>query len=385
MSRKSSKNDYSRLLVIIPDRLSELVAKGEIIERYYNPGNLFQEVHLIMTSDDQVDYDKVKIMVGDARLYLYNLPIPCFKRTLGWQPILMSNWIRSGVQLARDINPVLVRSYNNFIEGYLAKLIKDDIGVPYVISLHGVWDRDCLITRKDKVLRFFKKKFEKISLKHSDAVICVYKPIMRYAKEYGARNVRLVYNAVSNNVEVRSHYRLDGRPKLITINRQLKEKNPENIIRAIQDLDCTYLVVGDGEYHEHLIDVARNCGCLDKVEFVKAMPNKELCTKLKDFDIMVSHCDYWGMSKTVIEASLAGLPIIINRHPVEAIPEYDGDWLIQCDNTPDGYRQALQQLLASDSLRFTYGKNAREHALRNFHPDVMENSVVQIYKKAIGQ
>ena len=35
----------SRLLVVIPDHLSDIVAKGEIQPRYYNPGEVFDEVH----------------------------------------------------------------------------------------------------------------------------------------------------------------------------------------------------------------------------------------------------------------------------------------------------------------------------------------------------
>ena len=64
----------SRLLVMIPDRLSDLVNKGEITERYYNPGNLFGEVHLAMTNEDRPDLAAVQKMVGDARLHVHNLP-----------------------------------------------------------------------------------------------------------------------------------------------------------------------------------------------------------------------------------------------------------------------------------------------------------------------
>ena len=46
-----------RLLVIIPDRLSLLVRKGEVTSRYYNPGNLFRHVDILMTNDDRPDPD----------------------------------------------------------------------------------------------------------------------------------------------------------------------------------------------------------------------------------------------------------------------------------------------------------------------------------------
>ena len=64
----------STLLVIIPDALSGLVNKGEITPRYYNPGNLFDEVHILMTNDDQVKPEDMQRTVGEARLYLHNLP-----------------------------------------------------------------------------------------------------------------------------------------------------------------------------------------------------------------------------------------------------------------------------------------------------------------------
>ena len=54
----------SRLMVLIPDRLSDLVSKGEITERYYNPGNLFDEVHIVMTNDDKPDPVALQKMVG---------------------------------------------------------------------------------------------------------------------------------------------------------------------------------------------------------------------------------------------------------------------------------------------------------------------------------
>jgi len=40
------------LLVIIPDRVTDILIKGEFQPLYYNPGNLFDEVHILMTNDD---------------------------------------------------------------------------------------------------------------------------------------------------------------------------------------------------------------------------------------------------------------------------------------------------------------------------------------------
>ncbi|MBN2374462.1 glycosyltransferase family 4 protein [bacterium] len=373
------------LLVIIPYRLSELVKKGEITDRYYNPGNLFDDVHILMTNDDVVNPEDVQRMAGHARLYLHNLPSPSFKKTFGWSPFFIRKWTMEGLNLAKGIKPDMVRVINNFIEGYLSKEIKSAIGIPYIISLHGVWDRDCLRTPKERFIRLFRKKFERSSLQNADGVAVVYKSIIRYAKSYGAQNLQLVYNVVAGErIEKKENHRLSMPARLLTINRQEREKNPENIIRAVKDIDCTYLIVGDGQYHEYLKGVAAKAGCERKVEFIKAISNDRLCKMLKEFDIMVSNCDYWGISKTVIEASLAKLPIVLNKHPVEIPPEYKDDWLVLCDNTPEGYKAAILKLIKNESLRNHYGQKAYLYAKANFDPDEMEKRIVRMYEEVIG-
>lgn len=375
-----------RLMVIIPDRLTSLIRKGEITERYYNPGELFKEVHIVLNNDDQPDPRDVQKTVGNAKLFIHNLPRPGFAATIGWQVPLIRRWRKAGLDLARRIKPDLIRTHNNFLEGYLASEIKKALGMPFVVSLHGVWDRDCLTTVLHRLRKQFLIKFERAALEAADAVIAVYKPVVRYAKAYGAKRVELIYNIVAGgDIRPRQDYKRSGPLRLITVNRQLEEKNPENIIRAVRDLDCEYLLVGDGAYHERLKALVAELGMGQKVRFAKAMPNHELCAMLPTFDVMVAHCDYWGISKTTIEGALAGLPIVLNRHPIEPIPDLEGDWLVLCENTPEGYCEAISNFADSEALRADYGGRALAHAKENFYPETMENKTVALYRELIGQ
>src|SRR5262245_5039355 len=63
----------NRLLVIVPDRVSEWLSKGEVISRYFNPGELFREVHILMINDDRPDVTLMQKLVGEAVLHLHNL------------------------------------------------------------------------------------------------------------------------------------------------------------------------------------------------------------------------------------------------------------------------------------------------------------------------
>lgn len=377
----------TRLLVIISDRLSDLIRKGEVTPRYYNPGEHFDEVYILMTNDDRPDPGVLQRMVGRAKLFISNLPAEkrLFIRSLGWQSFLMRKWTERGLEIVKDVSPHLVRVYNNFKEGYLAYQIKKNLGIPYVVSLHGVWDKDDLSTFKNRMISVFRKRLERISLENSDHVIAVYQPILRYAREYGAKRVSLIYNVVSDGwLKEKKGYEIQKRPRIITVNRQLKEKNPESIIRAILDIDCEYTIVGDGPHHEYLETLAKRVGAVGKITFIKAIANEKLCQMLAEYDVMVSHCDYWGIPKSIIEASIVGLPIIMNQHPVEPIPEYKGGWLMLCKNTSEGYAEAIKRILGDSELRENMGKVAKLYAQNNWWPREMEEKVVSIYRELVN-
>lgn len=371
----------AKLMILLNYRVSEILEKGEYLAGYYNPGDLFDEVHILMTVNDSVKSEDMQFTVGRARIFIYSVPAPGFKKSLGWQYFLLQQWIRICIELVREINPNIIRVHNCFIQGYLASEIKKQLGIPYIISLHGVFDRDDLDTFTLRFMRWFRIKLEKISLRNSDAVIVVYKPIIRYAKKYGAKNIHLVYNAVAErNIKQKQDYILSNPRRLVTINRQMFYKNPENIIRAIKDIDCIYEIIGDGQYHDHLKKVAEAVGCVEKVKFIKHISNELLTASLKDYDILVAHCDYWGISKSTIEGALAGLPIIINHHQTEPLPDFEGGWVHLCDNSPEGYKKAILAFLEDQTKRQSLGETAYHHAMENFYPPEMKRKVVELYK-----
>lgn len=382
------RHEAERLMVIVPDRLSDLIAKGEITPRYYNPGELFKEVHLVVTNDDRPALDVLQKAVGNAKLVFHNLPTGPrhFLRTLGWQWPLIEPFLQRGLELAERVQPSLVRTHNNFLEGVFASRIKDKLNIPFVVSLHGVWDTDDRTTAYSILRAWFRAKLERFALASADAAIAVYAPIIRYARAFGAKRVELIYNIVGGgNIPRKKTYEVSKPPKLITINRQLPQKNPSNIIRAVAGMDCHYTIVGDGQLHDSLRALAAELGCADRVEFIKAIPNLELCAQLQDFDMMVSHCDYWGTSKTIIEAALAGLPIVINRHPEIEIDEYKGGWIVECENTPEAYKAAITGILADRERRESLGQLAFETARDRFDPGVMEQRTVDLYRELLAR
>lgn len=382
--------ERSSLLVIIPDRLSALIAKGEVTSRYYNPGNLYDEVHIVMVNRDKPDPEAIQPMVGTARLHLHNIPIPYgrfFLKTLGWNPILMRPWAAQAVALAKEISPSLIRCHGNHHNAYLASEIKRELGVPYIISMHinpdaderrlTPWAGDV----KKRFLMAMHRRVERHNMRHSDCVICVYDFIRPYAESLGARRIETIYNVINpDNLVPKSDYALGNPPRIIIPGRQFRDKDPSPVLRAVAQLpDVQTTLLGDGDYHMPLQELAASLGISNRCVFLKAMPNDELCKTMHQWDILVSVNDYGGVSKVELEASQIGMPVITNAHPMEDEPEILRSNCLTVSGSTSSYRNAIESLLNDHSLRQRLGENLRE-SVREITPEKLEAQVIDLYE-----
>jgi glycosyltransferase involved in cell wall biosynthesis len=378
-----------KLLVIIPDHINDILKKGEYPDRYYNPGNLFDEVHILPTNDDQPDPEALQKTVGNARLYLHNLPMPSFVKTLGNQPEFIQAWIQKGIQIAGDIQPALIRTHGNYHNGYLAAQIKKKLGIPLVVSVHTNPDLDLRRTTpwwrvQKRVMYESFKRLEKESLSSADRVIIVYESQRGYALKYGARDIRLIYNVVNpGHLKAKTDYALRQPARIVSVGRLFKDKNPENLIRALAELNAVLTMIGDGPYRNRLADLVKSLELEDKVNFIQSMPNDVLAASLADYDIFATHCDSAGIPKAVIEPLLVGLPVVINRNPFISVPELEGDWVCGVENSTEGYRAALAALLKNSAERKALGQRAYAYARRNFSPQVNEQKLVSLYNELL--
>lgn len=379
-----------KLLVIIPDRLSVLVGKGEITDRYYNPGDLFDEVHILMTNDDEVSPLDVQKTVGRARVHIHNMPwgLDLLLKSLGFRPFLLKRWAETGLKLADSIRPDLIRCHGNRLNGYIAASIKAKMSVPYVLSMHTQPDENRRIEKKSFhfALRYFAEaSIARIGIRCADIVLPVYESIAPYVRRLGARNVKVVYNVINpSHLHRKEDYTLSSPVRVLCVGRQYREKNPENIIKAIARLENTSLfLVGDGAYHGYLRKVADEHGVGRRVEFRKTVPNDELCEMLPEFDIFAAHSEYCGIPKAVMEPLLTGLPVIMNKRSRAPVPELQGNHLMLVDDSVEGYYRGIKMLIEDKEARELLGTRAFKYANALWSPAEMERRVAEIYEELL--
>ena len=173
-------------LVVFPnDALLDYYNKGEIKERYFNPKNWFDEIHIISLFDKEIEEQKVQKLAGNAKLIIHNFGKVNLTNYKSYEGKILTK--------IREINPAIIRSFNPRIQGWLATKTGNKLDVPVIISLHTNYLQQTNLEKKQGnyfkflKLKYLAKKLEKFSLKNSDGVICVYEFIVPYAKQMNAQ------------------------------------------------------------------------------------------------------------------------------------------------------------------------------------------------------
>ena len=374
-------------MVIVPDRLSELVAKGEVTARYYNPGELFREVHIVMLNDDHPDPGAVQKMVGGATLHLHNLPPGrrFFLRTLGWRPWLLRLWAAKAVALAREIQPQIIRCHGATHNAFAAAEIKHQLHIPYVVSLHTNPDQNLGISFVERLKRLRADEVVRVGLGNADVVLPVYEGIRPFLERLGLERIELAYNVVNpENIARKSDYSLHDPVKIISVGRQLMGKDPTFLIRAVGEMDRVHLtLIGDGPLHEGLQQfVARN-QLGNRVAFMRSLPNQIICQKFPEYDIFAVQNQYWGVPKTIMEGMLAGLPIIMNRPNPVYVPEITHLTALLVDDSLQGFRRGIEELIAESKKREALGRAAANFAWDKWDPAKSEGKFADVYKSIL--
>jgi glycosyltransferase involved in cell wall biosynthesis len=379
-------------MVIASEAVSGWFEKGEVIPRYYNPGDLFDHVDLVLTNDDSPDPVLLQRAVGRASVRVHNFPMPpgTFRRTLGYRPRLLRGWASAIVDLARAQGTDLVRCHGANVNALAASEVKRVLGIPYAVSLHINPDEDvrgrAIPTRERFALQAMRAT-ERHSLRSADVVLPVYEAIVPYLRRLGVERYEVAYNALNGaHLRHKDDYALHSPVRVISVGRLFDLKNPEQLMRAVADLEGVELtVVGDGPLREPLQALAHDLGT-GRIRFRPAVPNDDLCALLAEQDVFATHTEHWEISKSVLEALLTGLPVVLNRRRGEPVPELaGGDLAVMVDSdTPEAWRAALAGLIADDSARERLGRGAGQRARARWAPEVTEKRFVDVYERLLA-
>jgi glycosyltransferase involved in cell wall biosynthesis len=164
-----------------------------------------------------------------------------------------------------------------------------------------------------------------------------------------------------------------GGQLLLTVGRLTIQKGHTVLLDAISKLKETNIVfafAGDGPQLEVLQKKAETLDINDRVRFLGV--RKDINELLLSADVFVQPSLWEGLSLALLEALLAGLPVVATR--VEGVVDVVEDGvgaLLVAPNDPAALTRAIERLLNDSGLRVRLGAAGKKRAQTNYSLDKM--------------
>lgn len=371
-------------LVFPSDPLCAYVQKGEIKRRYFNPENLFDEIHFVTFGDQEIDSAQIQAALGNARGFAHRLPPLSLADQLF--PIKRLNTIK---KVLNGIVFHAVRGYSPAHTGFFATCIAQERNIPCLLSLHSNFDdlRQEYWMRGE-YLRFLKYLWSKLFIEHSvlkkaTALQAAYRYTATYALNNGAdpQKIRLVYNRVYFDQFFPAPFAEEGPIKIIAVGHLEEGKGQRTLLEAFAKLrgNPSLTLVGDGPDALLLKARTEELGLADRVTFIPRVPNADLAALYREHHIFALPIRYGGICIPALEATASGLAVVYPIPKEGGLPEVTGEYARVVENSIEGFRQGIQELIDNPQKRLQIRK-AGLKIIQNYSGDAMEAKEADLYK-----
>lgn len=238
-------------------------------------------------------------------------------------------------------------------------------------AAHIAWVH-CDLEKKFKDMTSFANK-TRDQYKKYDRVICVSEECNNTYQKYfsDCAPSQVLYNVIDDE-EIRRKAELEptipiNKTKLtaIAVGRMSPEKNYPMLLEVHKQLieeghDHELWFVGDGAETDKLKEYVNINHLLSSVKFFGFQANPYPFMKQADF--LVCSSKYEGYSTVVVEAMTLGLPIVTVECGGMRKILGDGDFGMITENSMQGLRASIRNMLLNKSLRHSFGQKALERA-----------------------
>jgi teichuronic acid biosynthesis glycosyltransferase TuaC len=249
--------------------------------------------------------------------------------------------------------------------GHAASLLAKQLGIPFVVSVHGLDAFNTCFVEGASVAWRRKASIEVYS--QAQSVICISEKVRQVVNDGMGERARtmVVYNGTDTEF-----FRPDPAVKrddasILVVGNLLRGKGQELVLQAAErlrqlhpDLRCHF--IGEGPDRALFLELARSLGIEDRVRFVGRKSRAEVAQAMRASTVFVLPSRYEGLGCVYLEAMASGMPVIACRGQGidEIIRHPKNGWLIGVGNLEE-LVQGLSGLLSSPEMRAEIGTEAR--------------------------
>jgi glycosyltransferase involved in cell wall biosynthesis len=196
-----------------------------------------------------------------------------------------------------------------------------------------------------------------------------------------AQSLRVIHNGVPDTGLAPARMRT-GRPVIGTLARLDRQKGLDVLVRALPLVpDARLVLAGGGEQEQSIRDLVHDMGLCERVELLGWVPDGR--SLLHGFDVFVLPSRYEGFPLSVLEAMLAGVPVVATDvgSTREAVEDGVTGWLV----APDDHVALAAALRRALSASPAVAARARALAASRFSAQAMAQAYEQVYAEVLGR
>lgn len=285
-------------------------------------------------------------------------------------------------EILRDFRPDVLQTYL-FHANLVGRIVGRLAGVRRIVS--------AVHTKEGRRYHF---PVERLTWRLSDRVLFVSHAVAAYAARRAGIRGQVVYNGVPEPVTEKPGFKTEfglGRTRVVaTAARLTAGKGVKTFLRAVRLLgerypDVRFAIIGGGELEGPLREIARQLGIEEQVHF--AGWRDDVTRALKGCEVFVNASRLGeGMPNTILEAMIAGVPVVATDTGGTREAVVDGETgILVPRRTAEALAGAIASLLSDPVRAQEMGRRGRERARELFSVEGMVERMQRLYLELCGR
>jgi len=293
-------------------------------------------------------------------------------------------------ELRRSGQVDLIHAHGPLPCGHAAMLLSAELGVPYVVSVHGL-DAFSTAQVSGRAGNWCRRISQRV-YRSSRRVICVSEHVRERVLEGTGPTCRtsVVYNGVDPELFSPGTDAASASPLVLSVGNLIPIKGHELLIRAAAVLTAEFPalaveIIGDGPERSHLENVAQELKIAERVCFLGRKSRHEVATAMRRCTMFALPSRYEGLGCVYLEAMSVGKPVIGCREQgiAEIIRHGSNGFLVGPDNEKE-LTLALGMLLRDEARRRNLGAAARDTILERLTLEQQAENLARIYRECVA-
>ena len=269
--------------------------------------------------------------------------------------------------------------------GHAAMIISRQLGIPYVVSAHGL---DVFSTHQVKGR--FGSWCEKLSTevyRNAQRVVCVSEGVRRQVEAKLSVRTVVVYNGVDTRRFSPGHE--SDPPVVLSVGNLIPTKGQAALLRAFANLllqvpGCVLEIIGEGPERGALEQLAEDLHIASQIRFQGRQTRNEVASAMRQCAIFALPSYYEALGCVYLEAMASGKAVIAcqGQGIAEIIAHGRNGWLISPGNEAE-LANALTALLKDREFRDRLGSSARETVVSKHTLSFQAKQLADVYRECV--